>query len=95
MSQRSERGCAEFRRLLRRGFLQVGALGAIGLTLPEYLRRLSAAPAAQVKARSERTDLFQQSLHQHFREVVSRKPGASRERSAEMYLVGKGLKHKT
>src|SRR5438067_592089 len=44
-------GCAGFRRLNRRNFLQVGALGAFGLTLPDYLRQ-SARAAVPKRERS-------------------------------------------
>lgn len=49
MYDNASRGCADFRRLPRRRFLQVGALGAFGLTLPTFLR---AAPASNEAARS-------------------------------------------
>lgn len=35
---------------------------------------------------------FQKDLHKHFKTVASRKPLASRGRSSEMYLLGKGWK---
>lgn len=35
---------------------------------------------------------FQKSMREHFQSVVARKPQASRGRSSELYLLGKGLK---
>lgn len=35
---------------------------------------------------------FQKAMRRHFDSVVSRKPDASRDRSTEMYLLGKGFK---
>ena len=37
-------------------------------------------------------DAFVKTLRTHFMEVVTRKPGASRSRSSEVYLLGKGLR---
>jgi 23S rRNA (uridine2552-2'-O)-methyltransferase len=37
-------------------------------------------------------EAFQQKLGRHFRQVVARKPGASRARSSEIYLLAKGLR---
>src|SRR5262245_31248525 len=44
-------GCPEFRRLTRRSFLQIGALGSLGLTLPTYLRSSAAPGEASSSAR--------------------------------------------
>ncbi|MBI1915840.1 MAG: DUF1501 domain-containing protein [Planctomycetes bacterium] len=53
MERRFTGGCAEYRCLDRRSFLQVGTLGALGLTLPDYLRRAAAAgPSPPAKARA-------------------------------------------
>ncbi len=37
-------------------------------------------------------DGFARQMRQHFREVVTRKPDASRSRSSEVYLLGRGLR---
>src|SRR5688572_21389738 len=47
MSHPCGRGRPSSGPLSRRDFLQIGALGALGLALPDYLRRAEAAPAAK------------------------------------------------
>jgi hypothetical protein len=46
MPHHADHGCRDYRRLLRRSFLQAGALGVLGLSLPGYLRRAAAREAA-------------------------------------------------
>lgn len=50
MHGRAIHGCAGFRRLSRRSFLQVGALGSLGLTLPERHSASAAAPSREHSA---------------------------------------------
>src|SRR5205823_305428 len=45
-------GCLSHRRARRRSVLQAGLLGAVGLSLPEYLRMRSAWGAAPSRAES-------------------------------------------
>src|SRR5437016_250070 len=85
-------GCPEFRRLSRRGFLQVGALGSLGLTLPDFLRITAAAPGDASSSAQRRSAIlvFLEGGPSHH-ETFDPKPDAPAEIRGEFGTVATSL----
>jgi 23S rRNA (uridine2552-2'-O)-methyltransferase len=65
----------------------------VELALDFALNNLSKSGCFLVKVfQGEGFDAFLKEMRDNFTKVVTRKPGASRARSREVYLLGRGLK---
>jgi 23S rRNA (uridine2552-2'-O)-methyltransferase len=72
---------------------QARAVGLAELALDFAVKHLKPRGNFLVKLfHGEGFDPFVNALRGHFKQVLTRKPEASRSRSSEVYLLGKGLK---
>lgn len=72
---------------------QARAVGLAELALDFAVKHLKPQGNFLVKLfHGEGFDPFVKALRRHFKQVLTRKPEASRSRSSEVYLLGKGLK---
>lgn len=72
---------------------QAGSMYLVELALDFALNHLSKQGDFLVKVfQGEGFDAYFAAMREHFKKVVTRKPDASRARSREVYLLGRGLK---